>query len=84
MQFGTHGLNKPICFGLVLFSFVVCLCIVSFQNIPSNQNGLNVAPSIDKFSSDSCNTHLEEQSQVISKQVWRKFWTVFFANKNPR
>ena len=89
MLFGTHGLNKPICFGLLLFSFVVCLCIVSFQHMPSSQKGLSLPPVFEKLSvfSDStlnCNTYIKEPLQVKSKDAWRRFWTTFFANKNSR
>ena len=98
MLLGNHGLNKPICFGLVLFSLVVCLCIVSFQNIFSNQDGLTVPPASDVFSvfrdrTQNCSTTIvekivekivEEPLNVESKHGWRHFWTVFFANKNAR
>ena len=101
MLFGNHGLNKPICFGLVLFSFIVVLCIVSFQNIPSIQNGMTKSPEFSVFSDRTvnCSTTIvekivekplfvekivEKPLNVESKQGWRHFWTVFFANKNTR
>ena len=94
MLFGNHGLNKPICFGLVIFSLTICLCIISFQNISSNPKGLTIHPALDMFSvvrnriehfrSSNVEKNVEKQLNVESKHSWRHFWTVFFANKTAR
>ena len=92
MLFGNHGLNKPICFGLVLFSFIVVLCIVSFQNIPSNQNGITTSPghcsptTVEKIVEKKLFLEkiVEKPLNPKSKHDWRHFWTVLFANKNTR
>ena len=64
MFFGNNGLNKPICFGLVLFSFIVCLCIVGFQ---ISQNGLIVPSAPDILSVVSNRIQNCSQTKFVTK-----------------